>query len=54
MTYKEGDIVLLNNGKSVYIFAIDEDTEKYQVVETDDKNKTYMISENSIYMLVSG
>lgn len=54
MTYKVGDIVLLNNGKSVYIFAIDEEAKKYQVVETDDENKAYMIAENSIYMLVTG
>ena len=53
MKYKEGNIVALNNGKSVYIFSVDEKKKKYQVVDTEDENKIYMVSESEIFMFLT-
>lgn len=50
MQYKAGDIVVLNNGKSVYIFAVDEKAKEYQVVDTDNQDKLFFVRENEIYM----
>lgn len=53
MKYKEGNIVLLESGETVYISFVDEKEKKYHVYDTDDENKVYIISENSIFMLIT-
>lgn len=53
MKYKEGNIEALNNGKSVYIFSVDEKKKKYQVVDTEDENRVYIVSENEIFMFLT-
>ena len=35
MKYHEGNIVLLKNGKTVYIVSVDEDEQKYLVVDAE-------------------
>lgn len=56
MKYHEGNIVLLKNGKTVYIVSVDEDEQKYLVIdaETADSNaKTQYVNESNIQMLVT-
>ncbi len=55
MKYKTGNIVCLNDGRSVYIFSIDEKKKKYQVTEINagDNGDSFMVSENEIFMLLT-
>ena len=55
MKYKIGNIVCLNDGRSVYIFSIDEKKEKYQVMDTNagDNADLFMVSEDDIFMIVT-
>lgn len=50
MKYDVGNIVCLNNGKTVYIFALDEKERKYQVSDTEDEGTVFNISEDEIFM----
>lgn len=50
MKYNVGNIVCLNDGKTVYIFALDEKEGKYQVSDTEDEGTIFTISENEIFM----
>lgn len=52
MKYKVGDIVALNNGQTVYIFMINEDSKEYHVTSTDDDSKEYIVKECDISHLV--
>jgi len=45
MKYTVGNILLLNNGQTVYVFSVDEQAKKYQVVDTEDQDKLFTISE---------
>ncbi len=56
MKYKEGDIVLLKNGKTVYIVSVDKKAQTYLVTDTDEPGtnaKSNYIKESSIQMLVT-
>ena len=55
MKYKTGNIVCLNDGRSVYIFSIDEKKKKYQFTEINagDNGDSFMVSENEIFMLLT-
>jgi len=54
MKYRIGNIVCLNDGRSVYIFSIDEKKKKYQVTDTnaEDNGDLFMVSEDEIFMLL--
>ena len=43
MKYKCGDILLLNNGKTVSVIAVDIQNREYSVVNTDDNNEIFQI-----------
>ena len=56
MKYDEGNIVLLTNGKTVYIVSVDEDEQKYLVVDaesTDSNAKAQYVKEANIQMLLT-
>ena len=53
MKYKEGNIVALKYGSTVYIFAVDEKAKKYQVVDTEDGNRMRRISESAVFMFLT-
>ena len=56
MKYHEGNIVLLKNGKTVYIVSVDEDEQKYLVVDAESAEpnaKAQYVKEANIQMLLS-
>lgn len=53
MKYQPGNILLLNNGKTVYVLSVDERAKKYQVVDTEDQNKLFAISEGAVNSLLT-
>ena len=56
MKYHEGNIVLLKNGKTVYIVSVDEDEQKYLVVDAESAEpnaKAQYIKEANIQILVT-
>jgi hypothetical protein len=56
MKYHKGNIVLLKNGKTVYIVSVDEDEQKYLVVDAESAEpnaKAQYIKEANIQMLVT-
>jgi len=50
MKYKEGSIVALLDGRTVYIMAVDKQEKKYKVFNTEDENDVFEISEKDILM----
>lgn len=52
MKYKEGDIVCLYDGRTVYVFAVDNKAKEYQVSSTEDEGMLFTIKENEIYMKI--
>ncbi len=50
MKYVVGNIVCLYDERTVYIFAIDEKEEKYQVFDTENEDALFMVSEDEIFM----
>lgn len=48
MKYSTGMIVMLKNGKNVYVFSVDEHSKTYGVSEVDDANNVYEIQEDDI------
>lgn len=53
MKYSVGDFVCLNDGRTVYIFSVDEKEQKYQVSDTENGNNLFIISEEDIYMFLT-
>ena len=53
MKYKCGDILLLNNGKTVSVIAIDEQSREYSVVNTDDNNEIFRIKEHDVFQYLT-
>lgn len=53
MKYKPGNILLLNNNKTVYVFSVDEETKTYQVVDTENEGEVFSVSEGSVSILVT-
>jgi hypothetical protein len=56
MKYRAGNIVLLKNGKIVYIVSVDEAAQKYLVVDAesaDPNAKSQYVKEANIQMLVT-
>ena len=50
MKYDVGNIVCLNDGKTVYIFAIDEKKKRYQVSDTENEGTLFFVAEDEIFM----
>lgn len=50
MKYDVGNIVCLYDERTVYVFAIDEKEEKYQVFDTENEEVSFMVSEDEIFM----
>ena len=50
MKYDVGNIVCLNDGRSVYIFSIDEKEKKYQVSDTEEEGTLFNVAEDEIFM----
>jgi hypothetical protein len=55
MKYHEGNIILLKNGKTVYIVSVDEDEQKYLVVDAESAEPNakaqYVKEANIPYMI---
>lgn len=52
MKYKNGSIVLLNDGRTVYVFHVDKENREYHVSDTDNENETFTVKESDIFELV--
>lgn len=52
MKYGIGNIVLLHDGRTVYIFQIDKATKEYHVSDCDNSNDCFVVKEEDIYTLV--
>lgn len=54
MKYKAGDIVLLNDDRTVYIMSVNEENKTYSVFDTnDDSGKLFDVSESRIMMYLT-
>ena len=53
MKYKCGDILLLNNGKTVSVIAVNEQNREYSVVNTDDNNEIFLIKEHDVFQYLT-
>lgn len=53
MKYKCGDILLLNNGKTVSVIAADEQSREYSVANTDNSNEIFQIKEHDIFQYLT-
>ena len=52
MKYQVGDCVVLSDEKTVCIVAIDEKHKRYTVVNIEDSNDIYDVSENKVCMCI--
>ena len=50
--YKEGDIVCLFDGRTVYLFVVDYKEKRYQVSNTEDEGTLFTIKEDEIFMKI--
>jgi hypothetical protein len=50
--YKVGNIVLLNDGRTVYIVLLNPKLKTYHVFDIEDDNNYFDVSEQDIYSLV--
>lgn len=50
MKYKDGDIVCLNDGRTVYIIAVDKGNREYQVTDTEAEDTIFCIEEDEVFM----
>ena len=53
MKYKCGDILVLNNGKTVSVIAVDEQNREYSVTNTDDSNEIFQIKERDVFQYLT-
>ena len=52
MKYNEGNIVCLNDGRTVYIIAHYEKEEKYQVCDTENEEASFIVAEDEIFIKI--
>lgn len=52
MKYENGNIVLLNDGRTVYIFMVDQNKGVYHVHDCDDPNNCFTVTDMDIASLV--
>lgn len=50
MKYNVGEIVCLNDGRMVYIFAVDKNEKKYQVSDTEYDGTLFNVKDEEIFM----
>lgn len=50
--YKKGDIVCLFDGRTVYVFDVDNKEKEYQVSNTEEEGTLFTIKENEIFMKI--
>lgn len=48
MKYKVSEIVLLTDGRTVYIFSVDYQSKKYMVCDTDNQEECFYVKETDI------
>ena len=53
MKYKCGDILLLNNGITVSVIAVDIQNREYSVVYIDDNNEIFQIKERDLFQYLT-
>lgn len=53
MKYKVGDIVLLHDGRTAYIYQVDHDSRTYFVCDCDNQDDCFTITGGDIYNLVT-
>ena len=54
MKYEAGNIVLLNDNRTVYIMSVNEESKTYSVFDTEDNSgKLFSVSESDIMMYVT-
>ena len=53
MKYSVGNIVCLKDGRTVYVFSVDEKKHKYLVCDTEQENDMFFVSESDIYMFLT-
>lgn len=49
MKYECGNVLLLNNGKTVFVVEVDENNKEYGVVNTDNENEIVRISDKDVF-----
>ena len=52
MKYSVRNIVCLNDGRTVYIFSVDEKEQKYLVSDTEQDNDLFFISKSDVNMFL--
>lgn len=52
MKYNSGNILLLKDGRTVYVFLVDADNKCYHVLDTEDENTTFVIKDKDVADLV--
>ena len=53
MKYKSGDILLLYSGKTVSIIAVDAKSKQYRVMNVDDSEEIFLISEQDVFQYLT-
>lgn len=53
MKYKEGNIVLLDSGETMYIYQIDEKSKTYYVSNCDNDKDLREVKDSQIFQLVT-
>ena len=50
MKYSEGNILALNDGRTVYVMHVNKTAKKYQVFDTENENDIFEITDNEVLM----
>ncbi len=53
MKYSSGNIVCLNDGRTVYIFSVDEKERRYLVSDTEKGDDLFFVSEKDVFMFLT-
>lgn len=53
MKYKCGDILLMNDGKTVSVIAVDEKNAEYCVYDVDDDDEIFRIKERDVFQYLT-
>lgn len=52
MKYVEGNMVILNDNRSVYIISVDKKSKKYMVIDMDDSEDMFEITDKDVLMKI--
>ncbi len=53
MKFKVGSIVLLHNGKTVYIYQVDKESKTYYVNDCENSKDCFTVKEHDIFYLLT-